>query len=116
MKMRAILKSLLFSYAVTGILLLILAFLLFRFDLGESPVSAGIIAIYVISCLLGGFLAGKMVRKDKYLWGVLVGAGYWLLLAAASFAVQRRWDMSIAHTVTTFLLCLGGGSLGGMLS
>lgn len=37
MKVRAILRSLLFSYAVTGISLLLLAFLLFQFDLGEKP-------------------------------------------------------------------------------
>ncbi len=116
MRVKAVLKSLLFSYAVTGMFLLLLAFLLFRFNLGEGPVSAGILAIYVLSCLLGGFMAGKTVRKDKYLWGVLVGLCYFLLLALVSFAVQKRWDMSPAHTVTTFLMCLGGGTLGGMLS
>lgn len=46
MKVRAILRSLLFSYAVTGIFLLLLAFLLFQFDLGEKPVSAGIVAVF----------------------------------------------------------------------
>ena len=51
MKVKAILKSLLFSYAVTGVFLLILAFLLFQFDLGEKPVNAGITAGYVLSCL-----------------------------------------------------------------
>ena len=36
MKVRAVLKSLLFSYALTGVALLLLAFLLFTFDLGET--------------------------------------------------------------------------------
>nr|WP_295309052.1 TIGR04086 family membrane protein [uncultured Blautia sp.] len=116
MKMRAILKSLLFSYAVTGILLLFLAFLLFQFDLGEKPVSAGIVAAYILSCLLGGFLAGKILRKDKYLWGILVGVFYYLLLITVSFVAKGKWDMSLMHAVTTFLMCLGGGALGGMLS
>nr|WP_295279490.1 TIGR04086 family membrane protein [uncultured Blautia sp.] len=116
MKMKAILKSLLFSYTVTGVFLLLLAFLLFQFDLGEKPVSAGIIAVYILSCLLGGFMAGKILRKNKYLWGVLVGTFYYLLLITVSFAVKGKWDMSFLHAVTTFLLCLGGGSLGGMLS
>ncbi len=49
MKVKVILKSLLFSYAVTGAFLLFLAFLLFQFDLGEKPVSAGIVAV-VIFC------------------------------------------------------------------
>ena len=115
MKVRAILRSLLFSYAVTGIFLLLLAFLLFQFDL-EKPVSAGIVAVYILSCLLGGFMAGKIIRKDKYLWGILVGVFYYLLLITVSFAVKGKWDMSLMHAVTTFFMCLGGGALGGMLS
>lgn len=116
MRMKAVLKSLLFAYAVTGVFLLFLAFLLFRFDLGEGPVTAGIISVYVLSCLLGGFMAGKIVRKDKYLWGVAVGLSYFLLLITVSFAVNGKWDMSLQHAVTTFFMCLGGGALGGMLS
>ena len=116
MKIKAILKSLLFSYAVTGAFLLLLAFLLFQFDLGEKPVAAGILAVYVLSCLLGGFMAGKIMRKDRYLWGMLTGLFYYLLLIAVSFVVKGKWDMSLIHAVTTFFLCLGGGTLGGMLS
>lgn len=116
MKIKAILKSLLFSYAVTGVFLLLLAFLLFQFDLGEKPVAAGILVVYVLSCLLGGFMAGKIMRKDRYLWGVLTGLFYYLLLITVSFVVKGKWDMSLIHAVTTFFLCLGGGTLGGMLS
>lgn len=116
MRVKAILKSLLFAYAVTGIFLLLLAFLLFQFNLGEGPVTAGIIVVYVVSCLLGGFMAGKIVRKDRYLWGVLVGLCYYLLLLFVSFAVQGKWDMSLSHALTTFFMCIGGGALGGILS
>ena len=90
MKMRAVLKSLLIAYTLTGLFLLLLAFLLFKFDLGEAPVAAGIVAVYVISCLSGGFLAGKIVRKEKYLWGIVVGLCYYILLLAVSFAVQGK--------------------------
>lgn len=116
MKIKVILKSLLFSYAVTGVFLLLLAFLLFQFDLGEKPVAAGILVVYVLSCLLGGFMAGKIMRKDRYLWGMLTGLFYYLLLITVSFVVKGKWDMSLIHAVTTFFLCLGGGTLGGMLS
>ena len=112
MKVKVILKSLLFSYAVTGAFLLFLAFLLFQFDLGEKPVSAGIVAVYILSCFSGGFMSGKILRKDKYLWGILVGAFYYLLLITVSFVVQGKWEMSLVHAVTTFFMCLGGGALG----
>ena len=114
MKVKAVLKSLLAAYALTGAFLFLLAFLLFQFDLGEGPIAAGIVAVYVISCLAGGFIAGKIMRKDKYLWGILVGLCYFLLLLLVSFTVQGKWDMTVQHLVTTFFMCLGGGALGGM--
>ena len=112
MKVRAILKSLLFAYALTGVALLLLALVLFAFDLGETAVDAGIIIIYVLAC----FMAGKIVRKDKYLWGVITGLAYYVLLLTVSVMAKGGWDMSAAHAVTTFFMCTGGGTLGGMLS
>ena len=116
MKIKAVLTSLFFSYLMTGVFLLLLAFLVFQFDLGEGPVAAGIVAIYVLASLLGGFMAGKIVRKDKYKWGLLVGLCYFVLLLIVSFIAQGKWDMSLQHVLTTFCMCLGGGALGGMLS
>ncbi len=116
MKGRAVLRSLLFSYALTGVALLLLALLLFTFDLGETAVDVGVIIIYIIACFMGGFMSGRIVRRDKYLWGVVTGLAYFVLLQAVSFAVRGRWDMSAAHAVTTFFMCVGGGILGGMLS
>ena len=48
-------KALVLAYAVTGILLLVLAFLLYKLGLGESQVNLGIMVIYILSSLLGGF-------------------------------------------------------------
>ena len=53
------------------------------------------------------------VQRSYYL---VVGLAYFILLAAVSFAVEKRWDMSFQHLVTTFCMCLGGGALGGMLA
>ena len=65
MKAKAVLKALLCSYTLTGILLLILAFLLFKMDLSERIVSVGIVAIYIMSCFLGGLVLGKKMKKQK---------------------------------------------------
>ena len=116
MKIKNLLKSLLVAYGLTGVFLLILSFLVFRLDLGAAPVAAGIVAVYVVSCLAGGFMAGRLMRRDKYLWGLFVGRAYFLLLVVASFMAKRRWDMSFSHLITTFCMCLGGGALGGMLA
>ena len=116
MKLKTILKSLFLAYAITGAFLFLLAFLVFQLDLGRARAAAGIVAIYVVSCFAGGFMAGKLMRRDKYFWGILTGLTYFILLAAASFVVQGKWDMSFQHLITTFCMCLGGGALGGMLA
>lgn len=116
MKAKAVLKSLLCSYTLTGVLLLILAFLLFKMDLSEGAVSVGIIVIYILSCFLGGLLLGKKMKKQKYVWGLLLGTGYFLLLAGASCLVEKSFSMNPAQVATTFAMCAGGGTLGGMIS
>ena len=116
MQIKTILRSLLLAYALSGICLLLLALMVFKLDIGQGIVTVGILVIYVVSCLAGGFLSGKLMRQNKYKWRILVGLCYFVLLMIVSFAVQRRWDMSAQHAITTFFMCLGGGTLGGMLS
>lgn len=116
MKLKSLLKSLLCSYAVTGVLLLLLAFLLFKLDLSETVVATGIVVIYILSCFFGGLVMGKHMGKKKYLWGMFLGLCYFILLIGVSWMVERQMDMSLQHAVTTFCMCLGGGTLGGMIS
>ena len=63
-------KALLLSYVVTGILLLGLAFLLYKLGLGESQVNLGIMITYILSCLAGGFYMGRKGKTRRFLWGM----------------------------------------------
>ena len=54
-----LLKSLVISYFVTGLLLMLLAFLLYKFHLGEGVVSFGIIVILVVAAVFAGYFSGK---------------------------------------------------------
>lgn len=111
-----LIKSLLAAYIVTGILLLLLALLLYKLQLSESVVNIGIIAIYVAACFLGGFLEGKMMKTRKFLWGGAFGLLYFAVLAIISLAVGQGFSGSSSHFVTTLILCMAGGTLGGMVS
>ena len=111
-----ILKALLACYSVTGVLLLLISFLLYRFDLSEQIVMIGIVAIYAISTFVGGFIAGKIKGERKFLWGLLMGLIYFLLLLFISFGVYRQVQQDGRNLLTTALLCIAGGMLGGMLS
>ena len=55
-----IFQALLVSYIITGILLLVLAVLLYKLNLDKGKVTAGITGIYVVSAFAGGFLIGKL--------------------------------------------------------
>lgn len=111
-----IMKALLVSYLVTGLLLLLIAGLLYRFRLDEGQIQIGIIVTYILSCFTGGFLAGKMMKSRKFLWGVLLGLCYFLVMTLVSLAVNRELQSSSSGFITAFILCMGGGMLGGMLS
>lgn len=111
-----LIKSLLAAYIVTGLLLLLLALLLYKLQLSESVVNIGIVAIYVAACFLGGFLEGKMMKTRKFLWGGAFGLLYFAVLAIISLAVGQGFSGSSSHFVTTLILCMAGGTLGGMVS
>lgn len=110
------LKSLLCAYIISGILLLLLAFLLYKLNLDEGKVAAGIIMIYVVSTFAGGFIVGKLSGVQKFLWGLTCGILYFGLLLLVSLAIYRSLQGNGANVLTTFLLCAGGGMLGGMVS
>ena len=111
-----ILKALLCAYVVTGILLLLLTLLLYKMNLDEGKVTGGIVAIYVVSTFVGGFVAGKLAKVRKFAWGLTIGILYFGLLLLISLGVYRTLQGSGANLLTTFLLCAGGGMLGGMVS
>ena len=111
-----ILKALLCAYIVTGIMLLILTILLYKAGLSEENVNAGIILTYVISTFAGGFVMGKLTGTKKFLWGLLLGVLYFVLLLLISLGVYHTLQAEITNLLTAFLLCAGGGMLGGMVS
>lgn len=115
-KIMWMLKSLLASYIVTGLLLLGLTFLVYKFELDEQVVVAGIVAIYVVSTFMGGYIIGKLTVVKKIAWGMIVGAVYFVLLFLISYGVYREFNTNGISALTTAILCIGGGTLGGMLS
>ena len=109
-------KNLLLAYLVTFILLLFTALLLYKVGLSEKTVSVMMIILYMGSCFLGGFATGKEMKIRKFLWGMVVGAAYFVILLFLSWVVGRKGVVFDRDTITTMLLCIGGGMLGGMLS
>jgi putative membrane protein (TIGR04086 family) len=70
----------------------------------------------VAATFFAGFMTGKKIRNRRFLWGLLEGCAYFLVLAAVSFAVGQGKTGIDTSFFTTLVLCAGGGMLGGMLS
>ena len=93
MKGKAILRSLLLAYGVTGLFLLIRHFLLFQFEFGGGTAAVGIIII------LCGILPGRRFYggKDHTERPIYLGDRYraFLLCSAASGIFSGTWGNGI---------------------
>ncbi len=108
-------RSLAFAYLLTGALLMLLAFLVYKAELGEKAVSIVITAIYVAATFLAGFTAGRKLQSRKFLWGLLEGLAYFAVLAVVSWLFGEEGKETGNSFLTTLVLCGAGGMLGGML-
>lgn len=109
-------KILLVMYAVTALLLFLLAVLVQRLGWESGAISIGISVVYVISCFFGGFLAGKVQKTKKFIWGILTGLMYMIVMLMISMIVKHGLGEETSDFALNLLLCLGGGMLGGMVS
>ncbi|MBO4290333.1 MAG: TIGR04086 family membrane protein [Lachnospiraceae bacterium] len=105
---------LLAAYLLTGILLLGLAYGVYRFGMGEKVLAACMAAVYLFSTFPAGFLAGKKAKRRRIFCGLGMGTVYFLILAAISLASGA--DGGKTGFFPAFLLCCLGGSFGAAVS
>ena len=95
---------------------LLIMFLLYKMELTENIVTIGITAIYVVSGLLGGIIIGKRMKTRRFLWGIIMGAAYFLVLLIGSALLNRGLTSDMLHIGLTLVMCMGAGMIGGMVS
>lgn len=115
-KIGIVVKGLLMAYLVTGILLVAFAFLVYQTDMEQKKVEAGILFIYIITSFLGGWFAGKIGKNKKYIWGMITGIAYVMILLGVSFLMNGKLSGEVKDVWITLLMCMGSGMLGGMIS
>lgn len=111
-----VLVSLFGGYVITVLGIVIVALLLLLFQISENMVDIGIIMIYVLSCLGSGLIVGKRTKARKFLWGMVSGIIYFLILLLVSFLMQHSMKNIGSDLATVLLICIGSGTLGGMIS
>lgn len=115
-KLFAIMRSLLVSYIVTAIILLILALVVYKFDVSNSVISIGVILSYIFSNFIGGLLIGKNVDQKKYIWGIITGVLYFVIIILVSIVLSKTIFTHVGSSLSVFAMCALGGMLGGMVS
>lgn len=108
--------TLLGAYIITGVLLFILAFLVFQFRLGEPAVDIAIIAVYILTNFIAGFYMGKKKKVKKYLMGLGIGSAYFAVLVVVSLICNHGLQDFAGNFFTTLAVCAGAGTIGGMIS
>lgn len=111
----ALLKGLLFSYIITAFILLLLSLLMLKLELPSIVISIGINAAYIASSFVGGLFAGKKMEQKKFLWGLLMGIAYFVILMLVSLMMNNTSPLPLGSLLIVFIICSISGMLGGML-
>ena len=104
------------AYIITGIMLMLLAFLVYQFGLGEKVVDIAIIVVYILVNFITGFLIGKKKKVKKYIAGLVAGVMYFMILVIISLICNQGLQDFSGNFFTTLAICAGAGTIGGMLS
>lgn len=114
-KVISIMKVILLEYAVSVIMLMITALIMYKAGIGQKTTGYIIILIYFISNLCGGFVMGRIQKSKRLLWGGMMGILYFVIL----FLVSLILNGAIASGgVLLFALIssVSGGCIGGIIS
>jgi putative membrane protein (TIGR04086 family) len=112
----ALLKCLIAAYLISAVLLLAVAFLLYKADISEGFVTICIIFIYCISSLFAGLIFAKRAICRRFLWGLAAGASYFVIICVVSAFLEPEFSLISISGITTFFICIGSGMVGGMVS
>ncbi len=104
------------AYFTTIIALLLLAFVMFKFDMNEVTAQFAVTFVYILSSAVGALVIGKQIKKNKYINGAIMGLIYVGIIFAVSLFTGGDGNVLSDNALSTLLLCLCGGLLGGLIS
>lgn len=111
-KLVDILKTLLISYLITAVLLLLLALGLYKFNMSAWQITAGVIVTYALSTFVGGYILAKKQKSRRLLWGIALGLIYFVILVVVSLLLNRGVSMDQTYAIRAIIICIGAGAIG----
>lgn len=111
-KILNVIKILVVTYLLTGVMLLLLALGLYKFNLSNWQITAGIVVTYALSAFLGGYALARKEKTRRLLWGMAFGVVYFAILAMASLVMNKGLAMDQGAALRAVLICVGAGAIG----
>ncbi|HIT65596.1 MAG TPA: TIGR04086 family membrane protein [Candidatus Ventrimonas merdavium] len=115
-KPQTLLRALLVSYLLSGVLLILLSLALYRLKLPEEQINLAVYGVYAAACFFGGFLSGRSIKSRRFFWGLITGLLYFAVLTAVSFLTAHGDAPDTSRLASVLAVCAAAGTAGGMMS
>ena len=111
-----VLKVLVLAYVLTGLLMLLSAFIMYKLKLSTEHSRLFVMVIYGIVTIVSGLLYGKIKEKRRLFNGAFIGLLYFMVLLLVSLVVNKGLTDSLQSNIISMIICVAGGSIGGIIS
>ena len=98
---------------LTTVILFVSSGIIWKYAYDEKAISAVVIGIYIVVNILGGIIAGKLFKKNKFLWGLAAGVIYFSVLLLFGIVIFKTGTPGI-NVVGNALICAVSGMTGGL--
>ena len=97
----------------TAVILFVSSGIIWKYAYDEKAISAVVTGTYIVVNILGGVIAGKLFKKNKFLWGIVAGITYFSVLLLFGIVIFKSGTPGI-NIVRNALICAVSGMAGGM--
>ena len=98
---------------LTTVILFVSSGIIWKYAYDEKAISAVVTGTYIVVNILGGIIAGKLFKKNKFLWGLATGVIYFSVLLLFGIVIFKTGTPGI-NVVGNALICAVSGMTGGM--
>ena len=98
---------------LTTVILFVSSVIIWKYAYDEKAISAVVTGTYIVVNILGGIIAGKLFKKNKFLWGLAAGVIYFSVLLLFGIVIFKTGTPGI-NVVGNALICAVSGMTGGM--
>ena len=113
-QIKALVIGVLVAYAITCIVFLGYSTLITYTGMTERNLPMVVAVTTLLSVMVAGFDVAKVADSRGWLWGMGAGLVYILILIILMMSVLERFAVD-TRTVTSIVLALAGGGMGGIL-